>query len=211
MTIGSKASGASRPGTSSWAVQGGTARITTSSGPRGVTSSPKARPVARPPEVSSRFSRRWNASSAPRPCSQATAGSTKAAARVGLAMRGRQARPPSARVSRTTAAANSSEARSGGVLRTASRNGSSRRSQSGPRPGRTSPIVRPSRPRSSFSSGRWSTARVPGVRRRGSRIHQGRAPSFSRSVHRSPDLASAKAMAASSGPSSRSRAPMVRR
>ena len=67
------------------------------------------------------------------------AGSTNAAARLGVAMRGRQNCPPRARVSRMTAEARSADASSGDVLSAARRKGRSRHSHNGPPHAITSP------------------------------------------------------------------------
>ncbi len=92
---------------------------------------------------SSARSRRPSRIVAPCASSQASAGSTKAAASVGSAIIGRQARPPLASVSRTIAPASCADPSAAGVLSAETRKLSSSRSHNGPLVGSTSPIVCP--------------------------------------------------------------------
>ncbi len=160
-----------------------------------------------------RMARSWcsRRTSAPRAASKASAGSMSVApsrrARSAAGRRGR--RRPASRASRRRRARPS---RCGGsVLSAASSNGSTSRSiQAAPCRTMTSPTVLPAR-RPQQPGQREIIERACARRAaRGSKIHQGRRPSLSRSVQRSPLARSTKAkFAPARGPISRSAAPML--
>src|SRR5436309_619055 len=127
----------------------------------------------------------------------------KAAARLGEAMRGREARPPRARLSRNTPEASSADACSGAVLRAARRKGRNSLSQTAPSQRTTSSTARPRLRLSNLANRKYSKADVPGGRRDEANTHKGTRPRPSDTVQRSPELRSQNAYRASFGPESR--------
>ena len=155
--------------------------------------------------------RRPRRMSAPDRRSRSSAGSTKAAARLGVATRGWMLRPPLAKVSRITAPARSADASSGGVFSTDTNRGRRNRSHRSPLQRSTSSIRRPGWRRIRLAIATYSPMPVSGTRRLESRIHHGMTPSLGRSVQLWPVATSKKGKAAVLGPASRSCAPMASR
>src|SRR4051794_25752896 len=123
LTMALNSDGTLISGISITAKRAGTARITASSGASVICASPKSSSVTRSSSRVIARSRRSRRTLPPCSSIYLRAGSTKALDRPSVAISGRQASPPFAKVSRTTAPASCAEASAGSILSAANKNG----------------------------------------------------------------------------------------